>query len=77
MSTTQYHKVVDMDLTDWFATFAPEPTKEQIQSEIERERLANPYNDSYKPKRRSNLEIICDLKYEYGHQMMMARFRLR
>lgn len=62
-----------MLLRDWFATFAPEPTKEDIAREDEKDRLANPHDDNYKPVRRSRLQIIADVKYAYADVMMERR----
>jgi len=63
-----------LDLAAIFA--APEPTKEQIQSELQRDQMANPHNDGYgKPKRRGHDEIICDLRYRFAHEMLAARGR--
>lgn len=68
-----YNKAIDMNLLDWFATFAPEPTKEEIEYEMQQDKLKNPHNDSYKPKRRSKVEIICELRYKYANEMIKAR----
>lgn len=38
---------------EWYATFAPEPSlMNDVLPILERERLANPHNDSYKPRRK-------------------------
>lgn len=55
---------------DWFATFAPEPDPANIQIESRADALANPHGDSHKPKRRSTLEIITDLKFAYADAMI-------
>lgn len=68
-----YQKAVDMSLLDWFATFAPEPTKEEIEYEYNKDKLANPHNESRKPRRRSEQEIKCDLRYEYAKNMLRAK----
>jgi hypothetical protein len=62
-----------MTLRDWFATFAPEPTDDQVKWEAERDRAANPHNDNYKPARRSILEIRAELRYRYADAMIAAR----
>lgn len=62
-----------MSLRDYFAIHAPEPTKEQIEQVGERERLANPHGDTYKPRRRGWTEIACSLRYEWADAMLAAR----
>ena len=63
----------EMTLIDWFATFAPEPNAEIISSEMELDKMKNPYNDSHKPPLRSKLEIIIDYKYKYAKTMLERR----
>lgn len=60
-------------LLDLFAIFAPEPARDVIIREMEKDRLANPHNDSYKPRRRSEAEVIAELKYQYASHMLEAR----
>ena len=60
---------------DWFATFAPAPTVEEVNAEGERDKLANPHGDSYKPKRRSSAEIRAELLYRYADSMLAERER--
>ena len=55
-----------MSLRVYIAIHAPEPSAEEIKFEGERDRLANPHNDNYKPLRRSRLQIIADLKFAYA-----------
>lgn len=62
-----------LTIRDYFAAHAPAPTPEQIQMEGDRDRLANPHGDSYKPKRRSALEIIVDLRYAFADAMIVGR----
>lgn len=62
-----------MDLRDYFAIRAPEPSKEYIEHQGEIDRLRNPHGDNYKPPRRSTLEIITQYKYQYADVMMEAR----
>jgi hypothetical protein len=64
-----------MDMRQWFATFAPEPTKEEINEQWELDKIRNPHGESHKPKRRSRLEIITDLKFEYADAMIAASKR--
>lgn len=61
-----------LTIRDHFAA-AHNPDPKDIQLERERDRNLNPYNDSYRPKLRSTLEIICDLKFEYADAMLKAR----
>ena len=62
-----------MTLRDWFATFAPEPTSEQITQAHERDCIVNPHNDTYKPQRRTVEEIIADIKFAYADAMLARR----
>lgn len=62
-----------VSMRDYFAIRAPEPTKETMDMERLRDRNRNPYNDSYKPPIRSDMEIRCALAYEYADAMIKAR----
>jgi len=62
-----------MTLRDYFAIRAPEPTKERMDCERRCDQNRNPYNDAHKPKLRSDVEIRCDLAYEYADAMLRAR----
>ena len=62
-----------MSLRDYFAIRAPQPTEAQVKYEAERDRVANPHGDSYKPHRRSILEIECGLRYVWADAMLEAR----
>ena len=64
-----------MSLREYFAIHAPEPSQEVISFIETADRLVNPHNDPYKPKRRSKLEIICDLRFAYADEMLLARRR--
>ncbi len=57
---------------EWFATHAPEPTAEEIASQMQREANLNPHNDYHKPARRGRLQIIADLKFAYADAMIAA-----
>lgn len=63
----------ELQLIDVFAMMAPEPTKDDVRYEQEQDRLANPHNDTYKPKRRLEVEIITELKYKRAAHMMKTR----
>lgn len=62
-----------MSLRDYFAIRAPEPTAERMTMERQRDRNRNPYNEGHKPPHRSDVEIRCDLAYEYADAMIRAR----
>lgn len=62
-----------MTLRDYFACRAPEPTKDDVESIMRREQMANPHNDHYKPVRRGRTEIVCSLRYEWADAMLKAR----
>lgn len=57
---------------DWFATFAPKPSRADINLQGEFDRQANPHNENHKPRRRSHKEIIADLRYAYADAMIAA-----
>lgn len=57
------------------AALVPEPPKEIVVSEMERDRLANPYNDHYKPRRRNEMEIRADLRVQYAQQIEHATYQ--
>lgn len=67
--------IEDLTVVDFFAALLPEPTKEQIESEMNIDRARNPYNDNWHPKRRSEYEIKCELRYRYALEMMKERSR--
>lgn len=67
----------ELRLIDVFAMLAPEPTKDDIRVEMERDRLANPHNDSYKPRRRSEREVVAQLKYRYAQAMNDERLKVK
>ncbi len=62
----------DETLIHFLAALAPEPTAFSIKSELMKDHNRNPHNDSYKPKLRSEEEIICDLRYQRAQQMLEA-----
>lgn len=64
-----------MSLRDWFATFAPPPRRWRLKLEQDRDRARNPHNDSYKPKIRSEDEIVAALRFEHADAMLAARSR--
>jgi hypothetical protein len=62
-----------LTIRDWFATFAPRPSKDRINLHMKMDRNRNPHNDSHKPPIRSETEIIAELRYEFADAMMKAR----
>lgn len=64
-----------LSLRDYFAAHAPEPSLEAIRFELERDRMRNPHNDSYKPPIRGQSEIVAYLKYRYADAMLTERNR--
>lgn len=68
-----FGSVDGMTLRDYFATRAPEPKAERMAIERQSDHNRNPYNDAHKPKLRSDVEIRCDLAYEYADAMLKAR----
>lgn len=68
-----FDRPAGMSLRDWFATFASEPSDEAVKFEAERDRLANPHGDTYKPRRREVSEIRASLRYRHADAMLAAR----
>ena len=64
--------IPDMTLRDYFAIHAPQPSDIEINIQMV-DRTANPYNDNYKPQRRSRSEIIVDLRYAFADAMIAKR----
>jgi hypothetical protein len=64
-----------MNLRDWFAGQAPEPSKDWIDLHHSIDRSRNPHNDSYKPRIRETIEIIASYKYAYADAMLAERER--
>lgn len=62
---------------EYIAIHLPEPKEEYIQQQMELDKLRNPHNDSYKPRRRGRLEVICDLRFAYADEMLNAAKRER
>lgn len=64
-----------MDRSEFLALatiHAPEPSKEIINMHARMDQQRNPHNDSYKPRRRTENEIIAQLKVEYGLTLLEA-----
>jgi hypothetical protein len=62
-----------MSLRDYNAIHAPQPDAQTIEFESRCDRNLNPHNEPHKPAIRSQLEIICDLRYKYADAMLKAR----
>ena len=60
---------------DIFAILSPEPTANEVGQELEKDRLANPHGDYYRPKARDRGLIIAQLRYVYADYMMAARLQ--
>ena len=60
---------------DLFAILGPEPTAGEVGRELEKDRLANPHGDHYRPKARDRGLIIAQLRYIYADYMMAARLQ--
>jgi hypothetical protein len=67
----EYYKAVDMTLIDWFATFAPEPDKEEV--ELQRLYDLNKAHHDHKFVARDERTIRCELRYAWAKAMMRAR----
>jgi hypothetical protein len=65
-----------MSLRVYAAIHAPAPSESQVRQEETYDRVANPHGDSYKPARRSLLEIDADLRYRWA-DVMLARQGLK
>lgn len=64
----------NMTLRDHFAIHAPQPSEEDIKMQQTFDQQRNPHNDGPpRPKRRSRVEIVCDLRYEFADQMIRTR----
>jgi hypothetical protein len=59
-----------MSIRQWFATFAPMPSEDQIAMYEKIDRSRNPHNDPHKPKIRTRYEIIAYLRFEYADAMV-------
>lgn len=71
MSEIYFHKAIDMSLLDWFATFAPEPSKELIDVERLKDRNRARHNDSF--ILRDDVQIQCELRYKWAKAMVNVR----
>jgi hypothetical protein len=60
-------------LRDYFAIHGPEPLDGDVEFQRQLDRNRNPYNESHKPKIRSDKEIRAALRYEYADAMLEAR----
>ena len=71
MAEIFYHKASDISLVDWFATFAPEPSEADISRNRRIDNAKANHNDKF--IMRTDLQIKCDLRYEYAKEMMKVR----
>lgn len=63
----------NITMLDWFATFAPEPTKDEMDVERMREKNRADRDENY--TRRHNSQIRCALRYKYARFMLEARLQ--
>ena len=73
VSTPQGIVDAGADLLDYFACHGPEPKEADIKREVLRDKQRNPHNEPGKPKLRDEIEIRCQLRYKWAHQMMKTR----
>jgi len=66
-----YHKAIDMSMLDWFATFAPEPSIEDVQLQKIYDTNFKRIHDSFVV--REDIQIRCELRYKWAKEMMKAR----
>ena len=71
MPEIYFHKAIDMSLLDWFATFAPEPNKEDMN--FERMLDMNRINRNSEYKARTDMQISCELRYRWAKEMLKTR----
>jgi hypothetical protein len=64
-----------LTVLDYFAIHRPEPSKDAVDHEMERDKMANPHNDTYKPRRRGVAEIRADLRYAFASALLEAKQR--
>ena len=64
-------KVMDMNLLDYFAVSAPEPSKEDMSYERLKDTNKVMNNDRY--VRRDDRQINCELRYKWAKEMMKVR----
>jgi hypothetical protein len=66
-----YHKAIDMSMLDWFATFAPEPNKDDMELQKMYDMNRRCRDDKY--VMRSDMQIKCELRYKWAKEMIKAR----
>lgn len=66
-----YHKAIDMNLLDYFAVSAPEPSKEDMS--YERLKDKNKAYDNANFVMRDDRQINCELRYKWAKEMMKVR----
>ena len=62
-----------MNLIDYFACHAPQPSNNEVENEMRLDQRNNPYNESGKPKLRDRKEIEISLRYKWASLMMKER----
>lgn len=64
-------RVSGISVRDWFATFAPQPTTEQITSAFNLVRAGNPHGD--RGPWPSSEELAARIRYQHADAMLAAR----
>ena len=69
-------QLADIELRDYFAIHAPQPSRETISLYLSLDKGRNPHKDHFKPKIRTEVEIECDLRYEFADMMMKTSVKV-
>ena len=64
-----------MTLRDYLAAHAPEPSLDWLRLQMAHDKSMNPYNDSYKPPIRTEVELCAEYKYQYADAMLTERLK--
>lgn len=62
--------------TSLFAALVPEPSKQEIEIEAQKDRLKNPHNDPHKPRLREYDEIIAHIRFRKAAAMRKVKNEL-
>ena len=71
MSQISSHKATGMLLLDYFAAYAPEPSKKEIQLQKDYDSSRAHQNSSYMI--REEMQIKCELRHKWASMMMKVR----
>lgn len=61
-------------LRDQWALKAPPVGRDEMLSKLRYDQALNPHNDSYKPERRSETEIISDSAYQFADGVLTRQY---